>query len=139
MSTIPATGTCLCGAVTIKVESMDTDVGACHCTMCRKWGGGPYMAVDCKQAVSISGEEQVSVYSSSEWAERGFCANCGTHLFYKFKQTGQYMMTAGFMGVEDKLNLDHQIFVDEKPAYYDFSNKTVMMTGEEVFAHFNSE
>ncbi len=29
-----------------------------------------------------------------------------------------------------------QIFIDEKPAYYDFANKTHNMTGAEVFAAF---
>ena len=29
-----------------------------------------------------------------------------------------------------------QVFVDEKPAYYDFANKTHNMTGAEVFAEF---
>ena len=29
-----------------------------------------------------------------------------------------------------------QIFIDEKPAYYDFANKTHNMTGAEVFAQF---
>ena len=31
-----------------------------------------------------------------------------------------------------------QIFIDEKPAYYDFANKTHNMTGAEVFAAFAS-
>jgi hypothetical protein len=29
-----------------------------------------------------------------------------------------------------------QIFIDDKPAYYDFANKTHNMTGAEVFAAF---
>ena len=32
--------------------------------------------------------------------------------------------------------LTSQIFIDEKPAYYDFANKTHNMTGAEVFAAF---
>ena len=32
--------------------------------------------------------------------------------------------------------LASQIFIDEKPAYYDFANKTHNMTGAEVFAAF---
>ncbi len=31
---------------------------------------------------------------------------------------------------------DHQIFIDEKPDYYSFSNKTYNVTGEEVFAQY---
>lgn len=30
-----------------------------------------------------------------------------------------------------------QIFIEEKPSYYDFANQTKMMTGEEVFAAYS--
>ncbi|HEY9771236.1 MAG TPA: hypothetical protein V6C71_22530 [Coleofasciculaceae cyanobacterium] len=33
---------------------------------------------------------------------------------------------------------DHQIFIDEKPEYYSFANKTKNMTGEEVLLMFAS-
>ena len=42
-----ARGTCLCGAVTVSVSQPAASVGACHCRMCRKWGGGPLLAVEC--------------------------------------------------------------------------------------------
>ena len=36
-------GTCLCKSVTI--ESNDaTEFEACHCGMCRRWGGGLFLA-----------------------------------------------------------------------------------------------
>ena len=62
--------------------------------------------------------------------------NCGTHLFYRLKESGQYVVPLGLFGDEDDFVLDHQIFIDEKPAFYTFANKTTMMTGEEVFAKF---
>ena len=34
------------------------------------------------------------------------------------------------------LEFDHQIFIEEKPGYYDFANETKNMTGEEVFKMF---
>ncbi len=137
--TIEAKGSCLCGEVEIQALSMSLDVGACHCSMCRKWAGGPFLAVDCNTKVKISGEKSVSAYASSEWAERGFCSKCGTHLFYKLKQNGQYIIPVGLFDVSSKLNFDHQIFIEEKPEYYSFSNETKNMTGEEVFAQFSGE
>ena len=136
---IKAKGSCLCGAVGIDAESMSKNVGACHCSMCRKWTGGPLLAVDCKDKVKFSGFDNVSVFSSSEWAERGFCSKCGTHLFYRLKQSGQHIIPAGIFDLDAELNFDHQIFIDEKPSYYCFSNETKNMTGEEVFAEFSSE
>ena len=115
-STIAANGSCLCGAVTIKAKAMSTDVGACHCNFCRKWTGGPLMTVDCKSDVEIDGQEHVSVFKSSDWAERGFCSHCGSHLFYRLKQHNQYIVPDGLFD-PDQMRFDHQIFVDEKPRF----------------------
>ena len=136
---IEATGSCLCGCVTLSVKKMSLQVGACHCSMCRKWGGGPLLAVDCGTEVAITGEEQVRVFDSSDWAERGFCSACGTHLFYRLKQTGQHIVSAGLFDDPPELDFDHQVFIDEKPGYYAFSNETKDLTGAEVFAMFSGE
>ncbi len=129
-------GNCLCGKVSISVESIDINLGACHCSTCQKWGGGPLLALDCKDKVNFSGEENIKRYESSEWAERGFCSQCGTHLFYRLKDNNQHIMPAALFDQLENINFDHQIFIDEKPDFYDFSNKTKMMTGQEVFEQF---
>lgn len=131
-----ATGTCLCGAVRITAEAANQHVGACHCSMCRRWGGGPLLAVDCGTDVHIEGGESIGVFDSSPWAERGFCKKCGSHLFYRIKQTQQYMMPVGLFDDAAGFDLHHQVFIDEKPAYYAFANETKDMTGAEVFAMF---
>ena len=41
--TIERRGHCLCGKVSITATNASSDVGACHCKMCRCWGGGPFM------------------------------------------------------------------------------------------------
>ncbi|TFG37854.1 MAG: GFA family protein [Candidatus Aminicenantes bacterium] len=131
-------GICLCGAVRITAHHAQNRVGACHCSMCRTWGGGPLMAVNCGTEVEIEGEEHVKVFDSSEWAERGFCSKCGTNLFYRLKQHQAFYMAAGIFTDHSGLIFDHQVFIDEKPDYYEFANETHNMTGAEVFARFNS-
>lgn len=131
-----ATGSCLCGAVKITVQNPGTGIGACHCSTCRKWGGGPLLAVECGSDVTLEGEDNISVYNSSEWAERGFCKQCGTHLFYRLKEAQQYHIPAGVFDGTHELSFDLQIFIDEKPAYYRFANETPTMTGAEVFAMY---
>ena len=135
-NTQPAKGQCLCGAVKITAKAMSRSVGACHCSMCRRWGGGPLLAVDCGSDISFEGEDKVRRFSSSEWAERGFCSQCGTHLFYRLKQADKYIMMPGVFDDAESLVLDHQVFIDEKPAHYEFANETKNMTGAEVFAMF---
>lgn len=129
-------GGCLCGAVRVSAPKMSVHAGACHCGMCRKWTGGPLLAVDCDSEVSFEGVENVTVYSSSEWAERGFCKKCGGHLFYRLKQGNRYIVPVGVFDNPDTFVFDHQIFIDEKPAFYAFANQTKNMTGAEVFAQY---
>ncbi|CAK2066980.1 hypothetical protein VCRA2123O443_40306 [Vibrio crassostreae] len=38
----------------------------------------------------------------------------------------------------DDYKLTHQIFIDEKPEYYEFKNETHNMIGAELFANFES-
>ena len=134
--TLAKEGSCLCGAVRVHVAERAGQVGACHCGMCRKWGGGPLLAVDCGTDVSFEGEENIGVYDSSDWAERGFCTKCGTHLFYRLKETRQHMLPAGLLDDSDDLVFDHQVFIDRKPPYYRFANETRDMTEAEVFAMY---
>lgn len=96
------------------------------------------MEVDCGQAVSIEGEEHLSVFSSSEWAERGFCSRCGTHLFYRIKESGQHMVPVGVFEDGYDLAFKSQVFIDEKPSFYRFANETQNMTGAEVFALYGA-
>ena len=133
---IEARGSCLCGATRIIARSVSKNVGACHCSMCRKWGGGPLMAVDCGTEVAFEGEENISVYNSSEWAERGFCNKCGSHLFYRLKESKQYVIPVGLFDDDELFVFDHQVFIDEKPTFYSFANATIDMTGAEVFARY---
>jgi hypothetical protein len=129
-------GRCLCGAVQVVAKTMNNKVSACHCHMCQQWTGGPLLVVDCGSEVSFTGEENVAVFDSSEWAERGFCKKCGSHLFYRLKQSSQYFVPVGLFGSDEAFVFDHQVFIDEKPEYYCFSNETKNMTGAEVFAMY---
>ena len=127
-------GTCLCGATTLKVTVDNTHISACHCSMCRKWTGGPLLVVHCSQPPVIEGRAP-SVYDSSDWAQRGFCGRCGTHLYYRLVPDGEYFVPAGLFK-EQTFELASQIFIDEKPPYYELANQTPTLTGREVFEQF---
>ena len=129
-------GQCLCGHVKVKASAASNQVHACHCNTCRRWSGGPLLAIDCEQQVTFEGDDHIKVYDSSEWAERGFCNECGTHLFYRLKPTGQYIIPADLFDDLSDIQFEGQIFTDQKPDYYDFANQTSMKTGEELFAEF---
>ncbi len=128
------TGHCLCGAVTVALEPARPHIEACHCDMCRRWCGGAYLAVPAGTDTTITGEEHVTRYRSSDWAERGFCSRCGSNLFYRFLPTGSCSFLAGLFDDVGDMQLGEQIFIDEKPDYYDFAQDTPRKTGAEVIA-----
>jgi hypothetical protein len=132
-------GSCLCGAVRVTATTKSNGAAACHCTSCRKWGGGPLLAVDCAAELRIENEGNVSVYASSTWAERGFCRQCGSHLFYRLKQGPRYFVPVGVFEEGESWVLEQQVFIDEKPGFYSFANPTTNLTGPEVFAEFQSK
>ena len=98
------------------------------------WGGGPLLALNGGTGLEISGIENVTSYASTEWAERGFCSRCGTHLFIRVQGSGRYIVPAGLFPLDEVLQFDHQIFIDKRPSYYCFANETRDLTGEQVFA-----
>ena len=127
------TGRCLCGAVTFTAEAVETDIHACHCGMCRRWSGGPAMAASVG-AVSFEGEEHLGRYASSDWAERGFCSRCGTCLFYRLMESDHYVLWVGAFDDPSAFKFAGEIFVDDKPGFYDFAGDHPRLTGEEFMA-----
>ena len=132
-----ANSSCLCGNVKISAKQIDPSFTVCHCDTCRTWGSGPFFAVRCGKDVEIEGD--ISIYNSSEWANRGFCKNCGTHLFYQLKATGEYNMPVSLFPNLKNLEMSMQYFSDKRPDYYCFSNETKQMTEAEIMAYFASQ
>ena len=131
-------GRCLCGAVTFKADIATREVDVCHCSMCRRWSAGPYIGLGHDGAVTFEGADNIGVYKSSEWAERAFCKVCGSSLYYHLLGTDHYSFSANAIDDQSEFILTSQIFIDEKPPYYDFANDTPKLTGAQVFAAFNS-
>jgi hypothetical protein len=132
-------GSCLCGSVRVVAKLKSNHVGVCHCSTCRKWGGGPLFAVELGSDVEFDGTEHIAAFSSSDWAERGFCKRCGTHLFYRLKVDAFHAIPVGLFDNTDGWALTEQVFIDQKPAFYSFAQKTKDLTGEEVFAQFSGK
>ena len=84
----------------------------------------------------FEGNDSITVFNSSDWAERGFCKHCGSHLFYRLKGSGQYILPVGLFDDDGSFEFTHQVFIDEKPLYYHFADETENMTGQEVFAKY---
>ncbi|MFK8067270.1 MAG: GFA family protein [Gammaproteobacteria bacterium] len=95
------------------------------------------MSVGCGTDISFESEENISIFNSSDWAERGFCMQCGSHLFYRLKETKQHWVPVGLFEDHENMTFDLQVFIEEKPDYYCFSNATENITGAQLFAKFS--
>ncbi len=129
-------GQCLCGKVEFAISNEAKTFDSCHCSMCRRWSGGPAFAVEAKDGVEFIKQEFVKVYNSSEWAERGFCSNCGSHLFYRLKNGSYCNVPLGLLESQSDFKFTTQNYVDYKPTCYSFSNETKMMTEADVLKPF---
>lgn len=127
------TGGCLCGAVKFTASGMSADYHVCHCSKCRRWSSGPMFAAGAAE-VRFEGRENLKLYDSSEWAARGFCASCGSHVCFYYKPADRYILSIGACDDETRFRLAGEIFVDEKPESYAFAGDHPRKTGEEFLA-----
>jgi hypothetical protein len=128
-----ATGRCLCGAVTFTADGVESGFHVCHCSMCRHWSGGPLLSIGVA-SVKFDDETHLKRFASSAWAERGFCGQCGSSLFYRLKSADQYVINLGVFDDQSKFEIAGEIYVEDKPPGYDFAGDHPRMTGEEFLA-----
>ena len=119
-------GSCLCGAVRIEVLApLEHAPEACHCVQCRRQTSHVFAGVNVRRTqLAVQGEEKVAWYRSSENVERGFCATCGSALFWRPTIAG-YAFTSVSMGAFDSptgLRLAKHTFVGQKSDYYDIAD-----------------
>ena len=137
--TFDVSGHCLCGAVGYTAKASSHDVSVCHCSMCRRWTGGPLMYFDVDGAPSFTGISEIGVYRSSDTGERGFCKRCGSVLFWKVAVEERYTFTAGSLDTPAGLLLTKEIFIEDKPAFYDFANPTEKLRGSDAMTAYTGD
>ncbi len=76
-------GGCQCGAVRYHATEMMDNSHICHCRMCQKAVGNIFAALVAAPREAITWTRGTPArFRSSEHVDRGFCAQCGTPLFY---------------------------------------------------------
>ncbi len=113
------TGSCLCGSVRYEATGPLRDLAACHCSQCRKQSGHFYVATDsADDDLSITDGGTLTWFSASDEAKRGFCATCGSAMFWKSNGSDTTSILLGSMDAPTGLTLDRHIFVADKGDYY---------------------
>lgn len=133
-------GGCLCGAVRFEATVPEAVFGICHCDMCRKWCSGPFEAVHCEGPVEFQAQDALAWYRSSQWGERGFCGTCGTNLFWRMAEEPDGMLGVSVEAFDEKedFTLQQHIYIDRKPARYDFADDCRRLTEAEFLAEIGA-
>ena len=116
-------GGCLCGAVRYRIDGPMREIIACHCKQCQRWSGHIVAATACRRdQLHFETSKSLRWFVSSETAERGFCARCGSSLFWRERDSDHVSVMAGALDTPTALRLTHHIFVADKADYVELTD-----------------
>jgi hypothetical protein len=116
-------GGCLCGQVKFEIHEEPRDIINCHCSKCRKFHGnyGAYTSIKFVN-LNIIEDKGLKWYESAfdETANvsRGFCAECGSSIFWHPKDQPNISIAAGCLETPTKLKTIGHIWCSQKSDFY---------------------
>ena len=118
-------GGCLCGAVRYRVEGPLRNVVNCHCSMCQKLHGGfgPHSKA-LKSNITITNDNGLAWFKTSDIAQRGFCRECSSGLFWQPFDQDSTGIIAGSLDAPTGLKTIGHIFTGEKADFYKIADNS---------------
>src|ERR1700681_3903816 len=113
------TGGCQCGAVRYALNEAPSDPTICHCRMCQKAFGSffaPLTGVPIAAFAVTRGT--LSVFKSSDQAERGFCRDCGTPLTFRYIDRPRVSVSIGSLDEPAKFRPQKQYGVESRLSWF---------------------
>ncbi len=134
-------GRCICGACRFEADpAPGVEAHACHCETCRRWTGAALFSVEiAPDALRFEGEPPVASWRSSDWAERAWCAQCGSNLYYRLTvgpRAGWMFLSLGLFDDPSAIPFGGEIYIDRKPATYALAGEHSRLTKAEIEARF---
>ena len=98
------TGGCQCGRIRYALSVVPADISVCHCRMCQKAVGGPFVALALVHPNELTWTRGTPAqFRSSNIATRLFCADCGTPLAYVGDAKGDIELTTGSFDAPERV------------------------------------
>ncbi|MCB1050132.1 MAG: GFA family protein [Acidobacteria bacterium] len=114
-------GSCMCQLVQYQFTGPSLWCAHCHCTDCRAAHGAAFVTwfgVDEADFKLTAGESALRWYTSSPGARRGFCATCGTTLFFQAERwKGEMHITLASLATALDRAPQAQVFWDSHVAW----------------------
>lgn len=116
-------GRCLCGGITITVSGKLGPVSYCHCSQCRRQTGLYYATTDASvNEVEITGRDRIGAFRASPEAERAFCRDCGSPLYWKADGKQTISLMAGLFDAPTGLTGGYHIYCADKGDFYEIND-----------------
>jgi len=117
-------GGCLCGAMRYEVDGPLTDIGNCHCSMCRRFHGAAfatYAKVSTENFHWLRGQDLLTVYETSPGIGWAFCRVCGSSL--GFPSAGKLSdLAVGGLDANPGVRPAYHMFVGSKAAWHEITD-----------------
>ncbi|HZP72579.1 MAG TPA: GFA family protein [Gaiellaceae bacterium] len=115
------TGGCLCGAVRYEVRGPLRGVLHCYCSECRRWSGGTFAAAAARRDDLVLVDEThlrwTATPASDSDARRGFCALCGSGLFWDAPDAATVSIAAGSLDDQEALETIGHVYVSHRQGW----------------------
>lgn len=118
------TGGCLCGAVRYECAAAALRCMICHCEQCRRHSGGP-----CLSFVHFPADEfrwigaEPARYRSSAFAERGFCATCGSTVsMHEEVLRDRVQVALGSLDDPSRVTPDDHVWTKSRVAWFEVAD-----------------
>lgn len=116
---VEVSGGCQCGAVRYHATEMLDNAHLCHCRMCQKAVGNIFAALVAAPNDKLEWTRgKPAVFKSSDHAERGFCGDCGTPLFYNSLDNGRINLTIGSLDHPEKFPPNMQMGTESRVPWF---------------------
>jgi hypothetical protein len=112
-------GGCFCGSIRYQANASPLSATNCHCTMCRRATGAPFVTwfgVRAGDFQIIRGEP--ARFNTSEHVTRSFCSRCGTHLTFQYANVSDVVyVTSCSLDDPTLASPDDNIYTDTRLAW----------------------
>ena len=115
----PYEGGCLCGAVRYRATAAPVRGVICHCPQCRRHSGTPALSFVHFPAQSFSWLRGAPKrYQSSQFAQRGFCADCGSTLSSTSSCMDSVLIAAGSLDEPERVRIDDHVWTKDQVSWF---------------------
>jgi hypothetical protein len=114
-------GGCLCGAVRYRATARPVRGVMCHCSKCRKHSGAPALAFVHFPAAGFAWlKAEPKWYRSSQYAERGFCAACGSTVAMREDVLAdRVQICVGSLDEPNRVRIDDHVWAQERVSWFE--------------------